>query len=55
MQIFVPNADVNPIALIAFDRTFERTLPKSKPISPALLHIPQALQNIPVGTAHHPI
>ena len=55
MQIFVPDADVNPIALIAFDRPFEGTLPKRKPITPALLHVAQALPNLPVGAAHHAV
>jgi len=55
MQVVVPDADVNPIALIAFDRPFERTLLKRKLISPALLHVAQALQNLPAGAAHHPV
>ena len=55
MQVVLPDADVNPIALIAFDRPFQRTLPKRKPITPALLHVAQALQNLPTGAAHHPV
>jgi hypothetical protein len=55
MQIVVPDADVYSIALIAFDRPFEGTLLKSKPISPALLHVLEALHDISIGPAQHPI
>lgn len=55
MQVVVPDADVNSIALITFDRPFQRTLFKSKPIAAALLYVPKPLQNLPVGAAHHPV
>ena len=49
MQVVVPDADVNPIALIAFDRPFERTLLKRKPITPALLHVALVVPLVPMA------